>query len=139
MKIGQALKVIDSGWIHKDKGYRVHYQRQTEKEVTTEYTPDLDDAPLDSDVAAWRTAWKLQQATQENNSEFGEGKMILPPRVSRSHSGPRPRDGSRRGRARPACSPPRARRHPLLRGCRHPWLRGGRSQPPRQAARSPCR
>ena len=76
MKIGQALKVIDIGWIKKENGYRVHYQRQTGNEVTTEYTPDLDDAPLDSDVAAWRTAWKLQQATQADNSEFGEGKMI---------------------------------------------------------------
>ena len=76
MKIGQALKVIDTGWIKKDKGYRVHYQRQIGDDVKTEHTPDLDDAPLDSDVAAWRTAWKLQQATQEDNSEFGDGKMI---------------------------------------------------------------
>ena len=76
MKIAQALKVIDSGWVKKDKGYRVRYQRQTKDGVETEHTPGLDDAPLDSDVAAWRTAWKLQQATQEENSEFGEGRMI---------------------------------------------------------------
>ena len=76
MKIGQALKVIDTGWIQKDKGYRVHYQRRIGDDVKTEYTPGLDDTPLDSDVAAWRTAWKLQQATQEENSEFGEGKMV---------------------------------------------------------------
>ena len=76
MKIGQALKVIDAGWVKKDKGYRVRYQRQTGGGVETEYTPGLDDAPLDSDVAAWRTAWKLFQATQEENPEFGEGKMI---------------------------------------------------------------
>lgn len=76
MKIGKALKVIDEGWVQKDKGYRVRYQRKTESGVETEHTPGLDDAPLDSDVSAWRTAWKLYQATQNVNSEFGEGKMI---------------------------------------------------------------
>jgi hypothetical protein len=76
MKIGQTLKVIDAGWISKTKGYRVRYQRKTDAGLETEYTPDIDDAPLDSDVAAWRTAWKLCQATIEENTEFGDGKMI---------------------------------------------------------------
>lgn len=76
MKIGKALKVIDEGWVQKDNGYRVRYQRQTGGGVETEYTPGLDDAPLDSDVSAWRTAWKLVQATQSENSNFGEGQMI---------------------------------------------------------------
>ena len=76
MKIGQALKVIDEGWVKKTKGFRVHYQRQTGEQIETEYTPGIDDAPLDSDVAAWRTAWKLQQATRTENAEFGEGRMI---------------------------------------------------------------
>lgn len=76
MKIGKALEVIDVGWVKKDKGYRVRYQRQTDGGVETEYTPGLDDAPLDSDVSAWRTAWKLVQATQSDNITFGEGQMI---------------------------------------------------------------
>ena len=76
MKIGKALKAIDEGWVQKDKGYRVRYQRQTESGIETEHTPGLDDAPLDSDVSAWRTAWKLVQATQSENINFGGGKMI---------------------------------------------------------------
>ena len=76
MKIGQTLKVIDKGWIRKPKGFRVHYQRQTDTQLETEFTPELDDPPLDSDVAAWRTAWKLQQATLEDNAEFGEGRVF---------------------------------------------------------------
>ena len=76
MKIGKALKVIDEGWVQKDKGYRVRYQRQTGDGVETEYTPGLDDAPLDSDVSAWRTAWKMVQATHSENINFGEGQMI---------------------------------------------------------------
>jgi len=76
MKIGKTLKVIDEGWVQKDKGYRVRYQRQTDSGIETEHTPGLDDAPLDSDVSAWRTAWKLVQATQSENINFGEGKMI---------------------------------------------------------------
>ena len=76
MKIGQALKVIDKGWVKKPKGYRVHYQRKTGERIDTEYTPDIGDAPLDSDVSAWRTAWKLQQSTLAENSEFGEGRAF---------------------------------------------------------------
>jgi len=76
MKIGQALKVIDEGWVRKRKGFRVHYQRKIGGQVETEYTPGVEDAALDSDVAAWRTAWKLQQATLEENTEFGEGRTI---------------------------------------------------------------
>ncbi len=76
MKIGQTLKVIDSGWIKKTKGFRVQYQRQIGDRVETEYTPGIDDPPLDSDVATWRTAWKLRQATQTENDEFGEGRII---------------------------------------------------------------
>ena len=33
MKIGQTLKVIDKGWIKKPKGFRVHYQRQTDGQL----------------------------------------------------------------------------------------------------------
>ena len=76
MKIGTALKVIDEGWVQKDKGYRVRYQRQTDYGLETEYTPGLDDTPLDSDVSAWRTAWKMVQATLSENINFGEGQMI---------------------------------------------------------------
>ena len=76
MKITKTLKVIDKGWIRKPKGFRVHYQRQTERGLETEYTPGLEDAPLDSDVAAWRTAWKLQQATLTENEAFGDGQAI---------------------------------------------------------------
>jgi len=76
MKISKALKVIDEGWVQKDKGYRVRYQRQTDSGIETEHTPGLDDAPLDSDVSAWRTAWKMVQATQTENAVFGEGQMI---------------------------------------------------------------
>ena len=76
MKIGKALKVIDEGWVQKDQGYRVRYQRQTDGGIETEYTPGLDDTPLDSDVSAWRTAWKMVQATQSENSHFGAGRMI---------------------------------------------------------------
>ena len=76
MKIGQTLKVIDEGWIKKPKGFRVHFQRQRDGQVETEFTPGIDDAPLDSDVAAWRTAWKLQQATFTDNAEFGEGRVV---------------------------------------------------------------
>lgn len=65
MKIAEGMDIISSGWIRKPKGFRVRFHRQTENGVEeVAYSPPLDDAPLNSDVTAWRYAWKLWQATQ---------------------------------------------------------------------------
>ncbi len=64
MKIADALSIIGNGWIQKPAGFRVKFQRQTETGVEVDYSPSQEDAPLNSDVTAWRFAWKLGQATQ---------------------------------------------------------------------------
>lgn len=64
MKITEGLKVIAEGWIRKPKGYRVRFHKRTEDGVEAGYSPPPDDAPLNSDVTAWRYAWKLWQATK---------------------------------------------------------------------------
>ncbi|MGA6926230.1 MAG: hypothetical protein WBY88_11155 [Desulfosarcina sp.] len=60
MKIADGLKLIENGWIRKPKGFRVKFDRQTE----AGFSPPSDTAPLNSDVTAWRYAWKLGQATR---------------------------------------------------------------------------
>ena len=64
MKIVDGLKLIENGWIRKPKGFRVRFDRQTEAGVEAGLSPPPDAAPLNSDVTAWRYAWKLWQATQ---------------------------------------------------------------------------
>lgn len=64
MKIVEGLKVIENGWIRKPKGFRVSLQRKTPTGIESVYSPPIKDAPLNSDVTAWRYAWKLWQATR---------------------------------------------------------------------------
>ncbi len=71
MKIAEGLKVIENGWIRKPKGFRVKFHKQTATGIETIYSPPLEDTPLNSDVTAWRYAWKLWQATRAA-AEAGE-------------------------------------------------------------------
>ena len=76
MKISEGLKVIEKGWIIKPKGYRVKYQKLVNSQLITEYSPDLEDKALDSDVVAWRYAWKLYVATKSDSTEISDGELI---------------------------------------------------------------
>jgi len=71
MKIAEGLKLIENGWIRKPKGFRVRFYRQTEAGIEAGLSPPPEAAPLNSDVTAWRYAWKLWQATREA-SETGD-------------------------------------------------------------------
>lgn len=64
MKIADGLKLIENGWVRKPKGFRVRFHKQTEAGVEAGYSPPPEAAPLNSDVTAWRYAWKLWQATR---------------------------------------------------------------------------
>ena len=76
MKVSEALKVIDDGWVKKPKGFRVHYQKRVNSEWIADYAPGEEENPLDSDVVAWRLAWKLSQAGKSNPPEISEGDMV---------------------------------------------------------------
>lgn len=71
MKIADGLKLIENGWIRKPKGFRVRFHRQTEAGIEAVLSPPPEAAPLNSDVTAWRYAWKLWQATRAA-AETGE-------------------------------------------------------------------
>ena len=76
MKVSEAINIIDEGWVRKPKGYRVHFQKMVGSELVADYVPGEENAPLDSDVAAWRLAWKLSQTTQADVSEISEGDIV---------------------------------------------------------------
>lgn len=73
MKIAEGLKVIEEGWIRKPKGYRVRFHRQNETGFEQVYSPPMTDAMLNSDVTAWRYAWKLWQATCKEDESGAPG------------------------------------------------------------------
>ena len=69
MKHKEAIKIIDESWVRKYKGFRVCFQKQSKDEMITDYVPDSDEKPLESDVVAWRLAWKLAQAQKGDGTE----------------------------------------------------------------------
>jgi hypothetical protein len=76
MKAKEALKIIDEGWAKKIKGYRVHFQRKVNSELITDHVPGKGDKPLDSDVVAWRLAWKLAEATKTDTAAINDGEIV---------------------------------------------------------------
>ncbi len=76
MNVNEALKVIDGGWVRKPKGFRVHFQKYVNSEWVTEYSPGEKEKALNSDVVAWRLAWKLSEATKSDKTEIGEGDLV---------------------------------------------------------------
>ena len=73
MKVTEGLKIIEHGWVRKPKGFRVAFHRQTETQIENGFSPPLDAPPLNSDVTAWRYAWKLCQSTgiEAENGDLG--------------------------------------------------------------------
>jgi hypothetical protein len=76
MKTKDALKIIDENWVKKRKGFRVHFQKMVNSDLITDYVPPEEVKPLDSDVLAWRLAWKLSESTKTDSPEFSDGEMI---------------------------------------------------------------
>jgi hypothetical protein len=75
VKITEGLKLIKEGWIRKPKGFRVRFDKRADAGIETVYSPSLDDAPLKSDVTAWRYAWKLRQATRAESEVDRSGAL----------------------------------------------------------------
>jgi hypothetical protein len=75
MKIEEGLEIINDRWIRKPKGFRVRFDKRTDSGFEVVYSPSPEDAPLDSDVTAWRYAWKLWQATQADSETDGHGAL----------------------------------------------------------------
>jgi hypothetical protein len=75
MRVGDALKRIDAGWVHKPKGFRVRFDIIKNGQWETDYSPDESGEALDSDVTAWRLAWKMVQTCQSEPADLKEGDL----------------------------------------------------------------
>lgn len=69
MDLVTGMKIIETGWAKKSKGFRVKYQKLTENGLEDGYSPPMEAGPLTSDVTTWRYAWKLWQATKDKTGE----------------------------------------------------------------------
>jgi hypothetical protein len=76
MKINNALQRIDSGWVNKPKGFRARFDIYTNGRWVADVSPEANAAPLDSDVTAWRLAWKLAQTSNLEPPHFKEGDLV---------------------------------------------------------------
>jgi len=76
MQIAEGLKLIGAGWIQKPKGFRVEYQKLTDGQLVTELSPPEGSALLDSDVTAWRYAWKLFMASRADAADIQAAELV---------------------------------------------------------------
>jgi hypothetical protein len=76
MEITEGLKIIETGWVPKHKGFRVQYQKLVDGQLVTELSPPEDKAVLDSDVVTWRYAWKLYMATRADSANIQENELV---------------------------------------------------------------
>jgi len=76
MQISEGLKIIQAGWIQKPKGFRVKYQKLVDGQLVTEQSPPEGSALLDSDVTAWRYAWKLFMTTRSDTADIREEELV---------------------------------------------------------------
>jgi len=70
MKISAMLKLTDKNWVRKPSGFRVRFQKQVDGQWVQDYMPDPEEAAFDSDVVAWRSAWKLLQDSRPGEEEL---------------------------------------------------------------------
>ena len=70
MKIAEMLKLTDANLVRKPAGFRVRFQKREEGKWVVDYMPGLEEAHFDSDVVAWRSAWKLLQDSRPGEGEF---------------------------------------------------------------------
>jgi hypothetical protein len=75
MKINEALARIDAEWVRKPKGFRVRFDVYVDGRWQADCSPEENTAPLDSDVTAWRLAWKLAQAGRPLPPDFRDGDL----------------------------------------------------------------
>ena len=76
MKLKDAAKFVDAGWVKKPKGFRIHFQKRVDNEWVTDYSPGPKEKPMDSDVAAWRLAWKLDEAQKYGDKPAPEEELF---------------------------------------------------------------
>ena len=75
MKIAESMKIIDQKWVTKQEGFRFNSNDSPGPSGSMTFLPLKDASLLDSDVTAWRLAWKLAQSTPLSGQDAVEGDM----------------------------------------------------------------
>lgn len=76
MDIAAGMKIIKERWITKPLGFRVRFQKKIDDTLVTEYSPGISDTLLDSDVVAWRYAWKLWMSTKSDTAHIMDDEFV---------------------------------------------------------------
>jgi hypothetical protein len=76
MKLSEVVKLIDGGRVKKKKGFRVHFQRWRDSEMVSEYAPGENEKPMDSEVNAWKVAWKLARYLEIDMDNLKEDDVV---------------------------------------------------------------
>jgi hypothetical protein len=76
MKLKEAMKIMDDGWMRRVKGYRIRFQKQVNGRWVTDYFPDEKQKPLSSEVSAWELARRFATSKQPHHNETAQGKVV---------------------------------------------------------------
>ena len=76
MKLVEAMKIIDDGWMRRLKGYRVHFQKRENSQWVTDYFPDQGAKPITSEISMWELARRFAEATTSEGPETNDGDIV---------------------------------------------------------------
>ena len=76
MKLNEAMKIIDEGWMTRKKGYRIQFEKRVDSEWVSEVFPDESENLLNSEISAWEVARRFAQATKSDSTKFREGDIV---------------------------------------------------------------
>ncbi|MBL7175099.1 MAG: hypothetical protein ISS66_04665 [Desulfobacteraceae bacterium] len=76
MKLTEAMKMIDDGWVRRLKGFRVHFQRREGSQWVTDYFPDEKAKPITSDISMWELARRFAETVESDSPEPKEGDIV---------------------------------------------------------------
>jgi hypothetical protein len=72
MKQADLLKLGDQAWVRKRKGFRIRCYQLIDDVRTEALMPTESELPMDSELAAWRVAYKLAQ----NRDATADGQPV---------------------------------------------------------------
>ncbi len=76
MKLVEAMKVIDDGWVRRLKGFRVHFQKRENSQWATDYFPGQKAQPITSEISIWELARRFAEATKSEGPETTDGDIV---------------------------------------------------------------
>ena len=76
MKLKDAMKAIDEGWVRRLAGYRVHFQKWEDNQWVSDVFPGEKAKPMTSEVSAWELARRFSAAGAPSGGEFKTGDVV---------------------------------------------------------------